>query len=119
MIGLALIIVCILIPVAHKIFHFETIASKKEMIKTIIKDCFMLGLVFIAFAKDKIEDELTMLLRLKSLASGVFFSFAYMFASDFLNIILGEPIEPFSAYHIIFNTLAWQITFYYLAKSSR
>ena len=118
-IGLGLIILCVIVPIAFKLFHFQIESAKKEMIKTITKDIVIIGMVFIAFSRDKVEDELTMLLRTKALISAVFFAFTVTIVSDVFNLFLSEPVERDDAFSIMFRIVFFQILYNQLAKLNR
>ena len=118
-VGLGIIILCVLVPLAFKLLHIQTAPAKKEMIKHLAKDIFMIGLMFIAFSRDKIEDELTMLLRMKALISGVMFTFIYIVVADVFNLFVSEPIIVDNAFKIMTQCVVMQISYYQLAKLNR
>jgi len=118
-IGLSLVLLCMLVPIAFKLFYFQIAPIKKEMIKMIVRDIVIIGMFFIVFSREKLEDELTLLLRMKSLASGVVFGIANAITMDVLNICQSEPYKPIDAFGVIFFILFSHIVYYYLAKLKR
>ena len=65
--GLVLVLLTIAIPVAFKLSSAEVLLSNKDLLKIITKSLFMIGLTIIGFSKDKIEDEMTMIIRMKAI----------------------------------------------------
>ena len=70
------------------------------------------GLLLICFSKDKIEDEMTNMIRLKSFYSSVILGFSVIIFFDILEIILGGTslTESFSFISMILSL--YLITFY-------
>jgi len=118
-IGLSLVLLCMLVPIAFKLFYFQIAPIKKEMIKMIVRDIVIIGMFFIVFSREKLEDELTLLLRIKSLASGVVFGIANAIISDIQNICQSNTNEPIDAFRVIFYILFSHIVYYYFAKLKR
>ena len=87
------------------------------MMKIISKDVVLLGMMFIAFSKEKDEDELTMLIRMKALASAFVYIVIFKIVSDVFGIIDQELIENKNGY--FFQMMIWYFFVYYSAKLLR
>lgn len=109
-IGLGLVIGSTILGISNKYFHFITV--QKEILKPVLLDVWIIALSFIAFAKDKVEDELTMLLRMKAIIAGVVFGLTFVVASDTFSLIIQEPMEKMTAYGIIIQILIMNIIYY-------
>lgn len=109
-IGLGLVIGSTILGISIKYFQFITI--QKEILKPILLDVWIIALSFIAFAKDKVEDELTMLLRMKAIIAGVVFGLTFVVASDIFSLIIQEPMEKMTSYGIIIQILIMNIIYY-------
>lgn len=116
-IGLGFILASVVFVVSVKISGIHPTAEKKEMMKTISRDVVLLGMMFIAFSKEKDEDELTMLIRMKALASAFVYIVIFKIVSDVFGIIDKELIENMNGY--FFQMMIWYFFVYYSAKLLR
>ena len=116
-IGLGFILASVVFVVSVKIFGIHLTAEKKEMMKIISWDILILGMLFIAFSKEKDEDELTMLIRMKALASAFVYIVIFKIVSDVFGIIDQELIENKNGY--FFQMMIWYFFVYYSAKLLR
>ncbi len=116
-IGLGFILASVVFVVSVKISGIHLSVEKKEMMKTISRDVVLLGMMFIAFSKEKDEDELTMLIRMKALASAFVYIVIFKIVSDVFGIIDQELIENMNGY--FFQMMIWYFFVYYSAKLLR
>ena len=116
-IGLGFILASVVFVVSVKISGIHPTAEKKEMMKTISRDVVLLGMMFLAFSKEKDEDELTMLIRMKALASAFVYIVIFKIVSDVFGIIDQELIENMNGY--FFQMMIWYFFVYYSAKLLR
>ena len=116
-IGLGFILASVVFVVSLKISGIHLTAEKKEMMKTIFWDILIIGMLFIAFSKEKDEDELTMLIRMKALASAFVYIVIFKIVSDVFGIIDQELIENMNGY--FFQMMIWYFFVYYSAKLLR
>lgn len=117
-IGLGFILASVVFVVSPKIFGIHLTAEKKEIMKTIFWDILILGMLFIAFSKEKDEDELTMLIRMKALASAFVYIVIFKIVSDVFGIIDQELIEN-NMNGYFFQMMIWYFFVYYSAKLLR
>jgi hypothetical protein len=108
-IGLALIVLTVLFSLFFKQMHWLITPTKKEILKYIIKDFFLIGLGCIAFSRDKIEDELTMAIRMKSMVAAFTMILTCIILWPFLNLLFNDPMKDIQA-----NQMAFQMLFFYL-----
>jgi len=116
-IGLGFILASVVFVVSVKISGIHLTAEKKEMMKTIFWDILIIGMLFIAFSKEKDEDELTMLIRMKALASAFVYIVIFKIVSDVFGIIDQEIIGNMNGY--FFQMMVWYFFVYYSAKLLR
>jgi len=116
-IGLGFILASVVFVVSVKISGIHLTVEKKEMMKTIFWDILIIGMLFIAFSKEKDEDELTMLIRMKALASAFVYIVIFKIVSDVFGIIDQELIENMNGY--FFQMMMWYFFVYYSAKLLR
>ena len=86
-VGLSLIIISIMSAVIIKLFHLDDLFNKK-ILGTIFLDLLIIFCCLIIFSRDKIEDEMTILIRLKQFAG----TFAGIVAMSFTYIASGSLI---------------------------
>ena len=77
-IGLAVMIVAFVPAVIVKSMNVEVIQSQKELLRVCTLDAFILGLLFVALSKDKVEDEMTVAIRLKAMAFTFIWAVVYV-----------------------------------------
>lgn len=78
----------------------------EEIWKIIFNYSANLGLVFICFSKDKIEDELTNSIRLRSFYTSVIAGFIVLVILNFANFMLGDEISDYPARQLVTVILA-------------
>lgn len=95
------------------VFDFDILIDGKNLIGVLSAN---FGLLLICFSKDKIEDEMTNMIRLKSFYSTVFFGFSGILILDVLEILLGGSslIPSFSMISLI---LSIYLVSFYITKS--
>src|SRR5688500_8440943 len=91
LIGMVVIMLVLIAAISVKVSNIN-VAQTKGLIKLITADGFILGLLFIACARDKAEDERNNTLRLKSM------SFAFILTALFV------VVEPVTA--VLFKTMS-------------
>jgi hypothetical protein len=116
-IGLGFILATVVFFISVKILGIHFTAEKKEMMKTILSDAFLLGMVIVAFSKDKDEDELTMLIRMKALGSAVVFVVIFKIVNDIFHLTSQAPNETINGY--FFQMMVWYFFVYYSSKRIR
>lgn len=116
-IGISLIIASILVLIAFKIEVFE---GSKETWKHVSISLILLGLSIIALTKNKIEDEFTMLLRLKALGAAFIFGLAYVLISPILNLIFGDDVNEYpSSLSFMMSMLLFYFMLFFLMKRNQ
>ena len=118
-IGLGVIVASIAVSLFFKFLHLTVSPEKKEIIKHGLKDAFLIGLMFIAFAKDKVEDELTQLIRMKAIISAFVYGVTFIICKDIINMIMEEPLEDFESFGLCIQTLFVYLVYYNTAKLMR
>ena len=83
-VGLALVLLTIAIPIVFKLTSIEALLSNKELLKIIVRSLFIIGLTLIGFSKDKIEDEMTMIIRMKAIIMSFIYGLIFAITSPLL-----------------------------------
>ena len=117
-IGGILIILVIVVMFILKGLHYNFDTIPKGNIKTIAMNLFILGLAFIALAKDKIEDEMHVFLKLKSFYSAFIFGIIFTIIFPIFDIVINDDIQQIPAQQLVIMMLFSQISTYFLLKRS-
>lgn len=115
-IGLGFILLAIALPVGAKFLAFEMIEEQKDFYKVIFFNVLILGLFFIAWARDKFEDEMTMQLRMKAIGFTLMTAVFYIIFRPLIDLILQEPVTAMTAQELMMFILFMYILFYKLQK---
>ena len=107
-IGLVVIILAIVPMVVIKSLSIKMVQVQKELLKQFTANAIILGLLFIAWSKDKLEDEMTFPIRLKAMA------FAFISAVCILVIIENE-----TGHSVVIKMLLFYLIWYYFQKRNR
>ena len=90
------------------------------VIKEILKIVFMISLLILALSKDKVEDELTLKLRLKAFAASFIFGAVGVIINPLVNLLIeGSYFIHNSAFELLTSMLFFYFLIYYLSKRSR
>ena len=118
-IGLLIVVSTLATGISIKIFGIQFSPSTKELIKTLASSLMILGLLFIAWAKDKVEDELTILIRLKSLAWSFFTAMLYVIIRPYADLMISGEYKELSAKELVLVMLFGFLFMNFLQKRSR
>lgn len=117
-IGLGMIITSIAVILITKFLSVEITETQKEIYKAVFFDVFILGLFFIAWSKDKFEDEMTIQIRLKAIGFTFMTSVFYLILRPLVDLILGDTPNNMSAPELMMFMLFMYILFYKMQKRS-
>ena len=112
-IGVLLILITFILAVILKVFHFDDYFNKK-IIGTVIIDLLIIFCCMIILSRDKIEDEMTIFIRLKEFAGTFFGMVAMVIARNIMDIASGENPKDYSATELIFAMCFFHLTFHYV-----
>lgn len=115
-IGLGLIIIAIAIPLSAKFLKLEVTEVQKDFYKVLFFNVLILGLFFVAWSKDKFEDEMTMQIRMKAIGFTFMTSVFYIIFRPIIDLILQDPVTNMSAQELMIFMLFMYILFYKLQK---
>jgi len=117
-IGIILIVLVIVVVFILKGIHYNFDATQKENIKIINMTLINIGLAFIALAKEKIEDEMFVFLKLKSFYGAFFFGIFFTIIYPILDVITNDDIQQIPAQQLVTMMLFSHISTYFLLKRS-
>lgn len=68
----------------------KVLTIDKEIVKTIVKSVFLISLLLLVITRNKIEDELTLKIRLKAFAFSFIYGVIIVIIEPFIYLLLGD-----------------------------
>lgn len=118
-IGFVVLLFVIIAVILIKLMHIEFLHTKKDLYRIISLNAIILGLSFIVLSKDKIEDEMTNLIRLKSMYAAFLWILINVILNPFLNLLFKDPIDFVNGQTLVLNMLIFYLVIYNIQKISR
>lgn len=98
----------------------KTILLEKETAKTLVLNWLLISFLLLSLTRSKIEDELTLRLRLRALAGAFIFGIGYVITLPYINYFLArEFIVDRTAGGILVMMLLFYNGIFFLLKSKR
>ncbi len=98
----------------------KVLLINKELINNIFESGILLSLLLMALTNDKIEDELTMKIRVGAFAGSFISGVAFFIAYPFVNLIFdGSFMSDVGAFQLLLTMLFFYFGFFSLAKRKR
>ncbi len=117
-IGIVLFVLVIIVMLIIKGLHYNFNPTQKGNIKIIGMSLLNIGLCFIAFAKEKIDDEMMVHLKLKSIYGALIFGIVYTLISPLIDIAFNDAIREITAQQLVTLMLFSHIGSYFFLKRS-
>lgn len=118
-IGLIVMILAFVPAVIVKSMNIEMLPSQKELFRAFTLNAFILGLLFVAWSKDKVEDEMTVAIRLKAMAWTFNFAVLCVIVKPIVDLLLKDPIQDLTGQQVVMNMLFVYLIMHYLQKIGR
>ena len=118
-IGVAVIILTLISVAIINLMNTEIIPTHNGLWKVMTLNVLILGLFFIAMARDKFEDEMTLDLRVKAMAWTFSWAVLYVIIKSFVVFLFKNPPQDLSSQQVVFSMLCCYIPLYYLKKRCR
>lgn len=112
-------VLAIVSAVIVKSMNVELVQTQKELFRTLTLNAFILGLLFVAWSRDRVEDEMTVFLRLKSMSWAFIWAILYVIMNPFIDLIFKDPIGILTAQQMLLSMLIVYLIMYYLQKNGR
>lgn len=116
LIGLLVILLTIAVAIILVNSSREWLPDEKTMIKIFTKNGLLAGLLLIALAKEKLEDEMMVSLRLKSAGSAMIMTSGLVIFSPLISLILKKELLELDGPSIISFMLVFYIFMYQIEK---
>ena len=105
--------------VTVKAMNIDVAGAQKELFRLMTMNVFILGLLFFGWAKDKIEDEMTINLRLKSMGFAFIWAVLVVVLEPLTDAVFKNPLGRESAQGLVVIMLFVYLLLYYLQKKGR
>lgn len=116
-IGLVVILLAIVPMVVIKALSMEMLPVQKELLKQFTANAFILGLLFIAWSMDKLEDEMTFSIRLKAMSIAFITAVCILVINPFFDLLFKDPIENETGHSVVIKILLFYFLGYYFLKN--
>lgn len=94
-------------------------ASIKVSMRHWLLNVLILGMLLIAWAKDTVEDELTILIRFRVLGSAFIWAVLLVIIKPFIDILLQDSMSEMGAQHLVLSMLFYYLMVYNIQKRNR
>jgi hypothetical protein len=94
-------------------------ASIKVSMRHCLLNVLILGMLLIAWAKDTVEDELTILIRFRVLGSAFIWAVLLVIIKPFIDILLQDSISEMGAQQLVLSMLFYYLMVYNIQKRNR
>jgi hypothetical protein len=118
-IGIALIVLSIIFMITRKLFDIDVALS----FKFIFKRATLVGLLMIAIAKEKVEDEMIRTIRGQAFSMAFIAGVVYTLVQPLINYIVAffiekdkEPLTDLGDFQILWFMLTMYLLFFYMIK---
>lgn len=118
-IGVVVMILVFIPIVIVKAINVEMVQVDRELFRIFALNVFILGLLFVAWAKDKVEDEMTLTIRLKAMAWTFGWAVLYVIIKPIIDVLFKDPIQDLNGQQVVLSMLFVYLIMYYLQKIGR
>jgi len=111
--GIGIILIALLTGLSIKLWHIELMPTQKAFFKAFTMNGFILGLLFVALAKERIEDEMIAQMRLKAMSQTFITAVLYVIVRPFMDLFFRDPIQDVTGqFLVIFMLLGYLLNFH-------
>ena len=118
-IGVVVMVLSMVPGLIVKTMHIALMESQKDLLKSLSYSGFLLGLLFIVLSRDKVEDELTIHIRITSMQEMFIFAVIYVMIKPLIVWVLQSPFTDVSGQQLVTLMLVGYLISFYLKKLNR
>ena len=118
-IGIVVMILAFVPAISFKAMGLELMQAQKALFKLMTMNGFILGLLFMAWAKDKVEDEMTIALRLKSMGFAFLWAVLFVVLKPLTDLLFKSSSAESTAQGLVVSMLLVYLFLYSLQKKGR
>jgi uncharacterized membrane protein YvlD (DUF360 family) len=117
--GIAVIVLAFVPLVIARAANITLSPSSNEVFRLLSMNAFILGLLFIAWARDKVEDELTIAIRQHSMLVAFIWGVLNVIIKPFIDMLVKDPVTDLKAQELISSMLLIYLVLYFVQKKTR
>ena len=118
-VGIAVMLLAFVPAIVAKAVNIPLTAANKEVFRLLTMNAFILGLLFVAWAKDKVEDELTFAIRLKAMGWAFIWAILFVIIKPFVNMLFNDPVADMKSQELVLSMLIVYLLMYFIQKKGR
>lgn len=118
-IGIAVMLLAFVPAVIAKAKNIQLTAANKEFYSLLTINALILGVFFIAWTKDKVEDEMTIALRLKAIAWSFSIAVLGVITKPLVDLLFNDPITDLKSQQLVLSMLFCYLLMFFFLKKSR
>lgn len=118
-IGLAVMVLAFVPAIIVKVLHLDIAQANKELFRLLTMNAFILGLLLVAWAKDRMEDEMTIAIRLKAMGWAFIWAILLVIIKPLVDLLLKDRIADMKSQELVVSMLFVYLLMYYLQKKGR
>lgn len=118
-IGIGILILFFIPALILKFLNVSFFIENRLLFRELTTSIFILGLFFIAWSKEKIENNDIQLLRYKAFAVSFFFAVFRVLLTPLTDFLFGESVGDTKPTDVILNMLMIYLFVFYLTKKAR
>lgn len=116
--GIGIILIAIITGLSIKLLHIEMMPTQKAFFKVFTMNGFILGLLFVALAKEKVEDEMIAQMRLKAMSQTFIWAVLYVIILPFVDLVFRDPVQNLTGQQLVLAMLFVYLLNYHSQKFS-
>jgi hypothetical protein len=118
-IGLAVMVLAFVATISVRTMNVQWGIGQKEMFREFTLNGFILGLLLLACSRDKVEDEMTVLIRLKSMSWTFIWAVLYVIISPIFDLLFDDVISNLTGKQVVGSMLFVYLIMYNWQKKIR
>ena len=115
-IGLAVMVLAVVPLVLKAIGSIDMARQTRHLVGVLTMNAFILGMLLIALAKDKVEDEMFIAIRIQSMAVAFIFAVFYVIVTPFVALAFNDPVDTMTGQQVVLTMLLIYLFTYYMRK---
>lgn len=116
--GIGIILIALITGLSIKLLHIEMMPTQKAFFKVFTMNGFILGLLFVALAKEKVEDEMIAQMRLKAMSQTFIWAVLYVIILPFVDLVFRDPVQNLTGQQLVLAMLFVYLLNYHSQKFS-
>jgi hypothetical protein len=117
--GIVVIVLAFVPLVIARVANITLSPSSNEVFRLLSMNAFIVGLLFIAWARDKVEDELTVAIRQNSMLVAFIWGVLNVIIKPFIDMLVKDPVKDLKAQELISSMLLIYLVLYFVQKKTR